>query len=282
MPQYTDEYRSIHEALFHNVFTHAGVYRMSNISKREWVVQYDTVTYGDYPDIIPDLEKAMLEESEMNNYNLTEDEDIERFADFIAKIWKIHPFYEGNTRATALFAIKYLRSMGYEIDNETFRQHSWFFRTALARANYSNKNVRIEKDSSHLYNFFKNLLKGENCILKNRDILILSPEGWSKKENIKPEDEMVNVDKEISRISDVKVYKHNGNIHSIKCRIDNIEQKSIHLKMKDLMSYYKIKESSSTEEMGQFLIDLATTYFKENLISDELKSSSKTSNLHKR
>lgn len=171
----SDEYRSIHEALFEGVFSHAGVYRLNNVSKREWVLQYDSVEYGYYHEIVPLLNKAMQVESEYSYSDFTDDEQLEHFADFIARIWQIHPFFEGNTRTTALFAIKYLRSLGIDVNNDVFRQYSWFFRNALARANYSNARWNINKDSQHLYKFFKNLLRGESHTLKNRDILILAP-----------------------------------------------------------------------------------------------------------
>ena len=122
----------------------------------------------------------MEEESRYAYSDLSEDIQLEHFADFISRIWQIHPFFEGNTRATALFAIKYLRSMGLDVNNDVFRRYSWFFRNALARANYSNPRMNVEKDSSHLYKFFKNLLRGESHNLRNRDILILAPENWHK------------------------------------------------------------------------------------------------------
>ena len=37
-----------------------------------------------------------------------------------------------------VFAIKYLRSQGFQVNNELFEQHSWYFRNALVRANYRN------------------------------------------------------------------------------------------------------------------------------------------------
>ena len=179
-----DEYRSIHESLFEGVFPHAGIYRVVNISKRECVLQYDTVDYGNYTRIIPELEELMGEESKYNYKNKSKEQQLEHFADFIAKLWLIHPFMEGNTRTAAIFAIKYLHTFGKDVDNEVFRNYSWFFRNALARANYKNNRLGIIKDSSHLYNFFRNLLEGTNIPLRNRDILIYPPKGWEKKSDL--------------------------------------------------------------------------------------------------
>lgn len=258
-----DEYRSIHESLFGGVFSHAGMYRLSDLSKREWVLQFNSVEYGRYFDIIPSIEKAMEEEKGYHYSDFSNNNELEHFAEFISRLWKIHPFYEGNTRTAALFAIKYLRSIGIEVKNDIFRQHSWFFRNALARANYSNPALKVNEDASHLYKFFKNLLIGETNNLRNRDILILPPEGWTVKE----EKEQIHTDVPIStlnlksRISNVAVYKHNDTIHSIKCSIDGVEQKGIHLKMKDLMAFYKMKDTLSKEDLQKFLNDLACKYY---------------------
>ena len=66
------------------------------------------------------------------------------------------------------FAIKYLRSLGFSVNNELFEHHSWYFRNALVRANYRNVVKGIERESIFLIRFFRNLLLGEKNILKNR------------------------------------------------------------------------------------------------------------------
>ena len=231
----SDEYRSIHESLFQDVYSHAGVFRLTDIYKREWVLQFDTVNYCAFHDIIPSLDRLMEAERSFSYNGLSDNEKLEHFADFIAGVWKIHPFYEGNTRTTALFAIKYLRWLGYSVDNEVFRQHSWFFRNSLARACYSNPAWKVECDSTHLYKFFKNLLAGENNSLRNRDILILPPDGWA--EQVVNKENVSNVASDTlpdlgDRISRVGIYKHNDTVSSIKCHIDGVEQKGIHLKFR--------------------------------------------------
>lgn len=170
-----DVYRSINESLFEGVSQHAGIYRVMNISKREWVLQYDSVEYSHYNRIIPNLKNLMLEECLYAYKDKTRDKQLEHFADFIARLWLIHPFMVGNTRTTAIFAVKYLHALGKDIDNDVFRNYSWFFRNALARANYANSRIGVEKDPSHLYLFFRNLLEGTNFPLRNRDILISPP-----------------------------------------------------------------------------------------------------------
>ena len=99
---------------------------------------------------------------------LSTDEIIKHITFFISRLWQIHAFGEGNTRTTAVFTIKYLRSMGYKVDNDIFAQNSWYFRNALVRANYKNLKEGIEENPVYLERFFRNLILGENNELKNR------------------------------------------------------------------------------------------------------------------
>ena len=104
---------------------------------------------------------------------------ISHFSKFISGIWQIHPFREGNTRTTAVFAIKYLRAMGFTVSNDLFADHSWYFRNALVRANYRNYARSIEPEFEPLEKFFRNLLLGENNELKNRYLIISAPEEFT-------------------------------------------------------------------------------------------------------
>ena len=98
-----------------------------------------------------------------------ENEDaVKHLTRFVANIWQIHPFGEGNTRTTAVFTIKYLNSLGFEVNNEPFEKNNWYFRNALVRANYTNMNKGIYMNTEYLERFFRNLLLGEKNELKNR------------------------------------------------------------------------------------------------------------------
>ena len=101
------------------------------------------------------------------------DETIERLAVFIANLWQIHVFEEGNTRTTAVFAIKYLRSLGFDVTNDTFAKNAWYFRNALVRANYTNIQKGIYEDRSYLIKFLRNLLLGESNPLQNKELHIV-------------------------------------------------------------------------------------------------------------
>ncbi len=102
-------------------------------------------------------------------------------ARFIADLWQIHPFGEGNTRATAVFAIKYLRKLGFsKIDNEPFARDSWYFRNALVRANYEDLAHGVHKTPTFLVRFFENLLLGANNGLRNRYLHV----DWAEQESM--------------------------------------------------------------------------------------------------
>lgn len=166
------EYLSIHRHIFDGVFEHAGEIRNYDISKKEWVLQGDTILYGRADDIMEALKFDISEERQFKYRGLSVSQMIEHIVDFTAMIWQNHPFREGNTRTTAVFMIKYLRSMGFNVKNNLFADNSWYFRNALVRANYRNPSKGIDVDKSFLEKFFRNLILNENNELKNRYMLI--------------------------------------------------------------------------------------------------------------
>lgn len=166
------EFLNIHRHLFEGVFKHAGEIRPYDISKKEWVLQGDTVVYGRAADIMMALRYDIQQEKDFNYNGLPTDGIIAHIVDFVTLLWQNHPFREGNTRTTAVFVIKYLRSIGFEVDNDLFANNSWYFRNALVRANYRNPSKGIEPDKSFLVMFFRNLMLGEQNELKNRYMLI--------------------------------------------------------------------------------------------------------------
>lgn len=166
------EFLNIHRHLFEGVFKHAGEVRPYDISKKEWVLQGDSVVYGRAADIMMALRYDIQQEKDFSYKGLSTDEIISHIVDFVTLLWQNHPFREGNTRTTAVFVIKYLRSIGFKVDNDLFADNSWYFRNALVRANYRNPSKGIEPDKTFLVKFFRNLMLGEQNVLKNRYMLI--------------------------------------------------------------------------------------------------------------
>ena len=162
------ELLNIHKRLFKDIFDGAGVYRDYNITKKEWVLNGDTVTYASFQSIKGALEYDFEQEKNFSYQGLSLDESIKHLCSFTANIWQIHPFCEGNTRTTAVFIIKYLRTFGFDINDEVFADNSWYFRNSLVRANYTNFQKNIFEDTSFLEKFFYNLLTNSKYELKNR------------------------------------------------------------------------------------------------------------------
>lgn len=162
------EWLSIHRRLFEGVFSHAGQVRQYNITKKEWVLNGDTVTYADWNSIKETLDYDFATEKQFSYEGLSVDEAVKHLAKFASDIWQIHPFSEGNTRATAVFMIKYMKTFGFRVNNDAFEKNSWYFRNALVRANYNNLQKGIHSTTKFLEMFFSNLLLDTHYELKNR------------------------------------------------------------------------------------------------------------------
>ena len=176
-------FAAIHRAIFEGVFKHAGRFRDYDISKKEWVLRNDSVLYGRWQDLRMTVEYDLEQERQFDYTALSKDQMIEHLAKFVAGLWQIHPFGEGNTRTTAIFTIKYLRSLGFSVNNDMFEHYSWYFRNALVRANYRNVQKGINAEPIFLIRFFRNLLLGETNELKNRYMIINPPEEWKDTES---------------------------------------------------------------------------------------------------
>lgn len=171
---------SIHRRLFEGVFKFAGRIRDYDITKKEWVLRGDTVLYVNSEDIRRALEYDLEQERNFVYAGLAHGQMVEHIAKFVSGLWQIHPFGEGNTRTVAVFTIKYLRSIGFYVENDLFANYSWYFRNALVRANYRNVVKGVEPDMKYLVRFFRNLLLGENNELRNRYMVIDAPEEWKE------------------------------------------------------------------------------------------------------
>ena len=166
------QYLSIHKYLFNDIFPHAGKIRTFNITKKEWVLNGNTISYGSALELKETLEYDLAQERKFSYKGISIDEAIDHLAFFIARLWQIHVFEEGNTRTTAVFFIKYLKTLGFQVSNDNFAENSWYFRNALVCANYNNITEGIYETAKYLVLFIRNLLLNENHILSNRQLHI--------------------------------------------------------------------------------------------------------------
>lgn len=167
-----NEYLSIHRSLFAGIFSHAGCIRGYNITKKEWVLNGATVLYGSATELQATLNYDLSEERKFSYKNLSMSEVIHHLAIFISRLWQIHVFSEDNTRTTAVFFIKYLRTLGFDVTNDIFAENAWYFRNSLVRANYNDLKNGIHETTEFLELFLRNLLLNENHPLHNRTLHI--------------------------------------------------------------------------------------------------------------
>lgn len=162
----------IHRRLFAKIFRHAGTWRPYDFTKKEWILDGESVLYSTFTDIQAALDHDFAREREFSYKGRTMVEAARHVERFIADIWQVHPFCEGNTRTTAVFAVRYLRKLGFDVDNDAFLKDSWFFRNALVRANYSSLKLGLAETMEPLDRFFDNLLFGARHRLRSRELHI--------------------------------------------------------------------------------------------------------------
>jgi len=170
------EWLTIHRRLFEGVFDHAGQIRDYNITKREWVLNGETVTYASSDSIRDTMDYDFGVEKQFSYEGMSINASVKHLAKFASDIWQIHPFCEGNTRATAVFMIKYMKSFGFHINNDAFEKNSWYFRNALVRANYTDIHKNIHATTKYLELFFSNVILSTNYELKNRYLHVDYPD----------------------------------------------------------------------------------------------------------
>ncbi len=227
------EYVSIHRRLFTGIYKFAGKIRDYNITKKEWVLNGETVLYASADSLKATFEYDFEQERKFSYKGLSEQEIIEHIAHFISYVWQIHIFGEGNTRTTAIFLIKYLRKLGFKhVNNDLFANYSWYFPNALVRANYEDLSRGIYRTEMFLIRFLSNLLLNRNYPLKNRDMHILA-------DTVKPQIDTVNdtVKPQIDTVNDTvfSIIKQDNNItaHEISERL-KISVSTVRRKIKEL------------------------------------------------
>ena len=230
-----NEYISIHRKLFRGIYKHAGKIRDYNITKKEWVLDGATVMYGSASELRATLEYDFSQEKDYSYKGLSMDEIIHHLAVFISRLWQIHIFGEGNTRTTAVFFIKYLRTLGFSATNDIFTENAWYFRNALVRANYTNLQKGIHETTEYLEAFLRNLLLNEKNELHNRNLHI---SGLLNEEKVDIGDTKVDIENEKVDIQDKKV-----DIESV------LSEKGSDFSVKTTVHIHKLFEKCGSDEV---------------------------------
>ena len=209
-----NEYLSIHRKLFNGIYSHAGRIRDYNITKKEWVLNGATVLYGSATELRATLDYDFSEEKKFSYKNLTMDDIIHHLAVFVSRLWQIHVFGEGNTRTTAVFFIKYLRTLGFDVTNDIFAENAWYFRNSLVRANYNDLKNGVHETTEFLELFLRNFLLNESNPLHNRTLHI----SGTFKEAGKPDIETAKPDIEALKPDIEKSFQPKTASHILKLR----------------------------------------------------------------
>lgn len=170
--------------------------------------------YGSATELRATLDYDFSEEKNFSYRNLSMDEIIHHLALFVSRLWQIHVFGEGNTRTTAVFFIKYLRTLGFDVTNDIFAENAWYFRNALVRANYNDLKNGIHETTEYLELFLRNLLLNEHHPLHNRTLHI----SGTFKEIEKPDIEMIKPDIEGQKADIEKLFRPKTESHILKLR----------------------------------------------------------------
>lgn len=166
------ELSRIHGFLFKGIIRNAGQFRTYNITKNQWILDGESIEYSSAGSLMKLLTFDFSEEKKFDYSNISSVDAIKHIVRFISDIWQVHAFVEGNTRTTAVFLIKYLRSFGFEVNNESFEKHSWFFRNALVRSQYENIPKGIHRTFEPLERFMNFTVFGIPADLRNRTLHI--------------------------------------------------------------------------------------------------------------
>lgn len=167
-----DYLKTIHEKLFKDIFADAGKFRNFNMSKRELILNGDSVVYSDCRNMYQDLFKAIISEYKLDYKNMDIYDVVKHISSFTSQVWHAHPFADGNTRTTAVYVQEYLHSLGFNVSNEIFKSEYIYFRNALVKANYNNPEFLIYGDISPLEKFFTKVLVDRNIELDLKDVYI--------------------------------------------------------------------------------------------------------------
>ena len=242
-----NEYLSIHRKLFMGIYSHAGKVRDYNITKREWVLNGETVLYGSATELRSTLDYDFSQEKQFSYKDLSMDEIIHHLAVFISRLWQIHVFGEGNTRTTAVFFIKYLRTLGFDVTNDIFAKNAWYFRNSLVRANYNDLKNGIHETTEYLELFLRNLLLDEKNPLHNRTLHI----SGAFTETEKPDIEISKPDIEVLKADIEKNFQPKTASHILKLREAFPGQ--VIFGRSDVMKVIDIKSSRASELLKEMM-----------------------------
>lgn len=166
----------VHRYLFQDLDAsvyHPGEFKSQRMVKQEEILNGDSVLYADPSTYDMALKGAFAAEAG-KSYRTLSGEELEAFCHFIAFVWQVHPFYEGNTRTVAVFSELYLNNLGFDVANDPFEKHARYYRDALVRAMYRNVPAGVFPDETYLCKFYENIIVRANNDLNREELMCAS------------------------------------------------------------------------------------------------------------
>ena len=141
----------MHYRIFQDIFEWAGKPRIINIEKAENALNGISIEYSDVFDIERDA-KAVLKDMNLYGWKKASfDETVRNFSDCMAKLWKAHPFREGNTRTIVTFCAMFIEAQGIYIDSRLFKDNAKYMRDALVAASAIFSDLGDRRKPEYLY-----------------------------------------------------------------------------------------------------------------------------------
>lgn len=138
----------IHKRMFENLYYFAGSYRKVNMFKEESFLFGRSVDYALYPSISNEIETVLEIMKNTNFKKMDYSKKCIYLANVFSKLWKIHPFREGNTRTVVVFFDLYLRQFNIKGFYDFVWEHYMEIYIALSLASFSNEELEV-RDSEH-------------------------------------------------------------------------------------------------------------------------------------
>lgn len=151
-----ETFLAIHKYIFEDIYSWAGDLRCISVFKEESVLGGPSLDYGEVNSLEESLRKVIDEMNSVSWSNMGIDEIVPLFTDFVARLWLIHPFREGNTRTVMRFAGLYAQSNGFPLNSKLLRDKADYVRKALVlycvkEAPEKEFLLRIMKDAINSY-----------------------------------------------------------------------------------------------------------------------------------
>ena len=149
----------IHQFIFQDIFHWAGQPRIINIEKAEIALGGLSVEYSDVSDITKHATDVCEKMNSLSWDLLDINEKAKQFSIYMAELWKVHPFREGNTRAVITFCCDFAEQKDFQLNREIFKDNSIYVRRALVAASAVFADMGDLSQPQHLIKIVRNSIE---------------------------------------------------------------------------------------------------------------------------